>query len=84
MGTNVLIKEGIRPYLLVGDIVKSSSKYSIRAYSSEGKTLDELKSILNIDEVQLFEMEAKGLIKQIGGLFFKTTTGVQKESRSSN
>ena len=56
---------GEQPYLSPKALVKTSSEASIRAYSGEGKTLDELKSILNIDEVQLFEMQRKGLIKQV-------------------
>jgi len=68
-GTNLLIKEGVKPYLSFNDIVNLSRK-SIRTYSKEGKTLDEIKSSLNIDDVQLFELEAKGQIKQVGGLFF--------------
>ncbi|MGL6106664.1 DNA-processing protein DprA [Romboutsia sp.] len=72
VGTNILIKEGIKPYLSVEDIVENSLKKCIMCYSKEGQTLDEIKSSLNIDEYKLFELEANGLIKQVGGLFFSS------------
>lgn len=50
VGTNLLIKEGIKPYLSVDDIIKTSSKVSIRTYEDVGKTLDEIKSSLNIGD----------------------------------
>lgn len=65
MGTNLLIKEGIKPYLSVDYIIKTSSKVSIKTYENRWQTLDEIKSSLNIDDIQLFEMEANGLIKQV-------------------
>ena len=59
----------------MNDIIKTSSKVSIRTYEAGGKTLNEIKSSLNIDDTQLFEMEVNGFIKQVGGLFFRATPG---------
>lgn len=59
-------------------IIKISAKVSIRTYEDGEKTLDEIKSSLNIDDIKLFEMEVNGLIKQVGGLFFKSTPGSEK------
>lgn len=91
IGTNMLIKEGIKPYLSPKDIASDVDDIKPEAYTKEEvkvldllknkpMTLDEIKSILghNVDKL-LFEMEAKAIIKQLGVLFM--TPGVKRLSK---
>lgn len=63
MGTNILLKEGIKPYLSVDDIVQKSLENYRVTYLEKGGTLEEIKSSLNIDDIKLFQLEAEGIIK---------------------
>lgn len=91
-GTNILISEGVKPYLSTNDIVKELQYVDKKEYindycdkhtemenkilsiiSKKAASIDTIKLNLNLKdkniEELLFNMELKGEIKQVGGLF---------------
>lgn len=91
-GTNMLINEGIKPYLSINTIIKEDNSSHMRKMeliteihpieeeilnliTKKGMSVDKIKMMLNskdcnLEEV-LFDMEVKGQVKQVGGLFIR-------------
>lgn len=91
-GTNMLINDGIKPYLSITTIIKEDNsshmkkmrlKTEINPIEEEilnlitknGMSLDKIKMILNLKDYNLeevlFDMEVKGQVKQVSGLFIR-------------